>query len=105
MASAAAIASLRLLIAEPDQTRFTDQQLSDAIDAAAGNVNKAAYEVWVMKAASAADLVDMSEGGSSRKMGDLHEQALSMAAHFASEISGAVGDGPKPTRIRKLARP
>lgn len=104
MASEADIAKLRLLIGEPDSEVYSDEDLSTRIDTA-DDMNKAAYEVWVEKAAAAAELVDISEGGSSRKMGDIYEQALSMARHFGSQVPGGVEpDAPKYTRVHKLTR-
>lgn len=103
MATADEIAALRLLIAESINAEpYTDARLSVRIDAA-GDLNTVAAEVWQEKAAKYADLVDTSEGGSSRKMGDLHEQALNMVAHFRSIVpSGLVPVGG--TRIRRLTR-
>lgn len=107
MASADQIAALRLLIAEDDPTGiYTDAVLGALIDAASGDLNKTAYEVWTQKAAASAELVDISEGGSSRKMGDIYEQALTMAKFFADKVAGGVEpDAPRYTRLKKLARP
>ncbi len=105
MADPDQIAALRLLISEPGSETFTDEQLSAIIDAASGDLNKAAFESWTIKAANAADLVDITEGGSTRKQGDLYEQALSMAKHFGSQVPGGVEpDAPRYTRLKKLAR-
>lgn len=107
MATPEQIAQLRLLIAEPDNTApYDDASLGLRIDAAQGELPPVAYDIWVEKAAAAAQLVDTSEGGSSRKMGDIHEQSLAMASHFKKEIE----DGEPQTdgvgvRIRKLRRP
>lgn len=103
MATVEEIAALRLLIAESTGAEpYTDAALSERIDAT-GDLNTLAAEVWQEKAARYADLVDTSEGGSSRKMGDLHEQALNMVAHFRSIIP--TGLAPvRATRIRRLTR-
>jgi hypothetical protein len=106
MATAEEIAALRLLIAEPTGDPYTDAVLSTMIDAVSADLNRAAYDVWVQKAAAAAELVDMSEGGSSRKMGDIYEQALAMAQHFANATPGGVEpDAPRYPRLSKLRRP
>lgn len=106
MASAEEVAQLRLLIAEGTPEKYDDAQLSDILDNAQGDQNQAAYEIWVQKAASAAELVDVSEGGSSRKMGDIYEQALTMANFFGAKVPGGVTpEAPKYTRLQKLARP
>jgi hypothetical protein len=106
MATAEQIAELRLLIAEPTGDVYTDAILGTMIDARSGDMNGSAYDVWVQKAAAAAELVDISEGGSSRKMGDVYEQALSMARHFASATPGGVTpEAPRYPRLTKLRRP
>jgi len=105
MATVIDIARLRLLIGEPTPDLYTDADLDTRIDTALGDLNKAAYEVWVEKSASAAELVDISEGGSSRKMGDIYEQALTMAKFFGGQVSGGVEpDAPRYTRVYKLSR-
>lgn len=102
MADATAIARLRLLINEPDATNgYTDQALGDRLDVGGGE-DLVAYQIWTEKAAKFAELVDISEGGSSRKMGDLHEQALNMATVFSQRVNGDAA--PTRTRISKLRR-
>lgn len=107
MATAEQIAALRRLIAESDESTYTDQVLSDLIDASDGNLNTVAYEVWTEKAAAAANLVDVTEGGSSRKMGELHEQALNMAEMFRNRALEATTPptGSTGVRIRRIVRP
>lgn len=107
MATPEEVAALRLLIAESTEETYTDAQLIEWLDAASGNENLVAYEIWTQKAAGYAGLVDVSEGGSSRKMGDLHEQALNMARVFAerSTAESLPPDGTAGVRIRKLVRP
>jgi hypothetical protein len=105
MATVDQIASLRLLVAQPDDAEpYTDAALSGRIDAD-GDINKTAYSIWVEKAAARADLADISEGGSSRKQGDLYEQALNMSKHFADliEIGPPAAGGPG-LRISRLRR-
>lgn len=105
MATEAEVARLRLLIGEPTDEVYTDADLNARLDAASGDSNRVAYEIWTEKAAASAELVDISEGGSSRKMGDIYEQALNMAKHFGSLISGGVeADAPRYTTVSKLRR-
>lgn len=105
MASPEEIARLRLLVGEPDSEVYTDEDLDTRIETADSDLNKASYEIWTEKAAAAAELVDISEGGSSRKMGDIYEQALSMARHFSSLVPGGTEpDAPKFTRRHRLSR-
>lgn len=82
MAELLDIARLRRLIGEPDDTNgWTDSVLSDIIDAN-DDLNTAAVEVWESKAAEAASLVDTTESGSSRRMSQLHDQAMRMATYY-----------------------
>jgi hypothetical protein len=103
MATAEEIASFRLLIAEPDNTApYTDETLGAILDAAA-STQAAASSVWTQKAASYATLVNVSESGSSRNLGDLHKNALAFAKFF----NDAEPDSPTTrvgTRISKLRR-
>lgn len=105
MATADEIAAFRLLIAESvNREPYTDTALSERLDAAS-DVNTLAYEIWTEKAAARADLADISEGGSSRKQGDLYEQNLKMAQFFRNKV---VLDPPIAggfTRIAKIRRP
>lgn len=106
MATADDIAALRLLIAEPDQDTYSDEELSNRLDA--GTEYVVAFDIWTEKAASAAGLVDISEGGSSRKLGDVYEQALGMAEAMRQRALSATsppdGTGAGP-RIKRLSRP
>lgn len=105
MATAEQIASLRLLIAETDDAEpYTDANLNARIDGAIGDLNLVAYAVWEEKAAATAGLPDTSEGGSSRKMGDLYEQALKMAAWFKDKLEEGPPQAGGRTVIRKLRR-
>lgn len=108
MATVAEIAALRLLIAEPDDAApYDDATLNTRLTAALGKEYVLAYEIWTEKAAAAAGLVDVSEGGSSRKMGDVHEQALNMAEEMRKRaLSKPVPDGSLAgIRIRRMTRP
>ena len=107
MATAEEIAALRLLIAEPGPAvPYDDVTLGDLLDAADSQYELAS-RIWTYKAAGAASFVDMSEGGSSRKMGDVYEQYLSMSDRMkalAGEVVPSDGLGPG-LRITRLTRP
>ena len=107
MASADQIAQLRLLIAEPtDAEPYTETALNARIDSDAGDLNLTAYKVWTEKAAAAAALVDTSEGGSSRKMGDIYEQALAMAKWYQGQIvTPNEPTSGRRTVVSKMRRP
>lgn len=82
MASPEQIAELRRKISEPDESTYTDEMLGGLIDAASGNINGVAADIWEEKASTYAELVDYSEAGSSRKNGQLYKNALEMAAYY-----------------------
>jgi hypothetical protein len=81
--------TLRLYLAEsvPDAGSGADTLLSDAqvtalLSRAGGDLRRAAAEGWRIKAGLYADLVNASDGGSSRSLGDLQAHALAMAAEY-----------------------
>lgn len=103
MATPEEIGSLRLLIAEATDTHYTDESLSSRIDASS-DLNSLAYTIWGEKAARYSALVDITEGGSSRKNSNLQANALTMAKHFA-ELAASGGQAPvSGTRIKRLKR-
>lgn len=105
MATEAEVEALRLMVGEPeDEFPYTNAALSTKIDEV-GDLNLAAYNIWTEKASATAGLVNTSEGGSTRSMSDLHQNALRMAKHFSGMVSGGTsGDSPTATRIHKLRR-
>lgn len=106
MATPEEIAALRLLIAEPTDGTYSDVVLGQFLDQA-GDQYSAAYEIWTLKAAASAGLVDITEGGSTRKQGDLYEQALSMAEEMRKRALSATsppdGNG-SGVRVRTIKR-
>lgn len=78
MADAETIARFRRMTAlEDDDLVYTDAVIDGMIEDLGFAAAVAA--VWTEKAASVADLVDTTESGSTRKLGDLHDQYLAMA--------------------------
>ena len=105
MAADADILQLRLFVDEPDdELPYTDAKLGQFIDAASGNLNLAAHNVWTAKAAATAGLVNVTEGGSSRSLGDLQKQALIMAKHYGDKVDGGTEVPARATRVHKLTR-
>jgi hypothetical protein len=85
MATPDQVALLRRMIGEPsDVAPWTDQYLSELIDANDGDLNGSALSAWTDKAASYAALVDTTESGSSRRLSQLQEQALKMASYYGA---------------------
>lgn len=102
MATFDEILRLRRYVAEPDETDYTDEVLSDIIDAF-DTLDAAAVEIWDLKAASVAGLVDISEGGSSRKNSDLLKNAQMMRDLFQNRVNSAIVTS-RGTRITRLTR-
>lgn len=103
------IGLLRQMIGSTD---MTDAQLAMILVENMGedgtfNLNYSAASVWTFKASSYAELVNVSESGSSRNLGDLHKNALLMAARYRSDGDPA----PLPdanlrrSRTRAIVRP
>jgi hypothetical protein len=107
MATPEELLNLRLLIAEPDETTYSEALLNSRIDTAGGNLNQVAYDTWTEKAASYAAMADISEGGSSRSNGSLHAKALQMVKLFKAKLDEAGENVPGPARgfiINRLVR-
>lgn len=103
MASGDQIRDVRERVAEPDDSNgWSDERLARAIDGTT-TLNAAAARVWSEKAATFAELVDVSESGSSRKLSDLRKNALEMSAHYGSldAVATEAASGPVITRIRR----
>lgn len=104
MATITDVALLRQKIQEPDNVDpYTDDFLSELIDQY--GVDSAAGQIWEAKAASVARLVDISEGGSSRKMSQVFTQYSAIADKFNSKTSsGEDPTGYTAPRTRKITR-
>jgi hypothetical protein len=88
MATIAQIAELRLAIQEPINAEpYTDDFLSELIDTY--GMDDSEGRIWEAKAASVSKLVDISEGGSSRKMSQIFTNYSALAAR-------AYGRGEEP---------
>lgn len=87
MATMEEITLLRTMINEPTNSGAWTNDVLTAIIDNSDSLDAAAAKVWEGKAASVAHLVDISEGGSSRKMGDLYDQFLDMAKLFQAKAN------------------
>lgn len=106
MATAEEIAEFRLLIDEQaDKLPYTDSRLGERIDGAT-SIQALAAAIWTEKAAAYAALVNTSESGSSRSLGDLQDKALRMAATFSALDPNAPGTGAavRGVRMSRLTR-
>lgn len=103
MATQAEIDELRrkAALAATDNTYGTDLVLGQTIDLK--GVDTAAADIWEQKASGFSQLVNVSESGSSRAMGDLYKNALQMAAFYRGK--DATPDVvAKPARTRLIVR-
>lgn len=90
MATEAEIQTVRVNTNTVDDTEtYSDTAIGALVDEL-GGVEAASAAVWRQKAAAAAELVDVSEAGSSRKLSDLHKNATAMAAVWDSRVPGSV---------------
>lgn len=106
MATTAEIDALRALLGEvippngtEDDTLFSRHQLEVILTEVEGDQERAAYEGWRIKAAHFANLVDVTDGASTRSMGDLHKQALDMVKLYSRASAGATEGRARVGRI------
>lgn len=100
----ATIDDLRRVTNEPKgDSEYNDDVLLDVLESTDGSLPKAAAVVWRWKAAKSAELVDMVEGETSRKLSDLHDNALKMAAEFEKEAD-VPPIGTRQTTIGRITR-
>lgn len=86
------------------ETKLTDEELW-AMYEDKKNVNRVAAAVWEQKAGAAGDLIDITEGSSTRRLSQVAAQARNMASFYrdaAAADSGIVG---RQSRTRQIVRP
>lgn len=105
MATPFQIEELRLLLGEtipeggsPDDTMFTDEQLSRWLDKTA-TLERAAFEGWRAKAAQYADLVNVTDGAATREMGELLKNAERMVRLYSKSTGGSTYGRSRVGRI------
>jgi hypothetical protein len=76
---------LRRLIDEPDETTYSDADLTTRLTGSTEDV--VALAVWEEKMAAAASLVNVSEGGSSRSMSQAFDHAQAMVTYFTKKVN------------------
>lgn len=105
MATGEELLTLRDYINEPDDSNgWTEGKLTMYLTKY-GSLYRSAAAAWSVKASAYAELVNVSESGSSRSLGDLFERAQKMAAHYAGradeEETPVISSGPVIQRIRR----
>lgn len=103
MATQDELTELRRMIAEEDTDTYSDDYLEGLIDSIGATA--AARKVWLQKAASFAEQVDISEAGSSRKNSSLYDHAMKMADTYQPDQSTAGGEGVAWPTTRAIVRP
>jgi hypothetical protein len=105
MASDEDLSMLKLMVGSE---MFTDDQLKTIIDANSSDLTLASAQVWEIRAGKYHGLVNISESGSSRSMGDLYKNAIAMASYYRGKKSDDVLDPDDPpagvTRIGRIVR-
>ena len=97
--SAAVLFDARRSAGEVGDTTYTDNDIATLLAKRNGDVAAVAYDIWTYKAADAANLVDMSDAGSSRSLGALYKQCLEMAK-FWGDRSATILDEQRATPRR-----
>lgn len=98
------LARLRHYVDEQDDTTYGDAFLSDII-ADSTDLYAAAAEVWRMKAAKFASLVDTAEAGASRRLGQLRDNATAMQKMYADTSAKIQAPAGGFTVTREITRP
>ena len=62
-----------------ETSSYTDEELTDALEARSGDIHAAAYDVWNYKAAAAAALFDWSADGGDYKQAALYDRCKANA--------------------------
>lgn len=81
-------------------TLFSDTQVANWVDRFP-SILHASVHGWTMKKAQFANLVDVTDGASARKLGDLMAHADSMILTYTRELSGSRSSR---SRIGKIVR-
>lgn len=99
MASASDVDDVRLNTnIDADDDRFTFAVISAYVDAL--GIAGASAKIWEQKAATAADLVDVSEAGATERLGQLQKAAADMATFWGGKATEASGVIPSAARAR-----
>lgn len=100
MATPQQIAEVRANTQEPNNVEpYTDEYIGGLIDSY--GVTEAEHKIWISKRNAVADLVDISEGGSSRKNSQLFESYSKIVAGYEDDGSTS---GRRAPRTRLIER-
>jgi len=87
-----------------DDTMFSDEQIEDFLNQGNSDIDASAYYGWKAKMAELANLVNVTEGNSSREMGELHKAAKRMTDMYAGFAPTSGRGRVKVGRIRRRGR-
>lgn len=98
---------LRRMTGETENIKgYTDTQIDVMLSQAGGDLNAVAAIIWGEKASDYADLVNISEAGSSRSNSDLFKHAREQADYFKGLADSTAGVGiPTSSTTRRIERP
>jgi hypothetical protein len=95
---------LRRMAGELDSDTYTNADLDIFVERASGDLNRAAALVWNEKAGAYADLVSISEAGSSRQNSDLYKHATDQRAYYESLAGSGASAATTGTTTRRIVR-
>lgn len=97
---------LRRMTGETEDNKgYTDTQLVAILAENGNSLNLAASVIWGEKASDYADLVNISEAGSSRSNSDLFKHASEQADRFRAIADGETGTAlPLSSTTRRIER-
>lgn len=103
MASAGDINQVRINTGEASSSSvFDDAYIGGLVDAS--GVTGATVTVWRNKAASYADVVDVTEAGASHKASDLFTHATAMLIEWETIAIGEGSDTAGRVKVKKIVR-
>jgi len=96
---------VRRLIDEPaDSSKYETAKITAILQSHNNDMNLAAAQIWLEKAAKYSKLVDMQEGETKRANSDLLKNAIKMAEIFKS-LANKGETGVRATAIGRITRP
>lgn len=95
---------LRRMTGETEVDNYSNADLDIFIERAAGDLNAAAALIWGEKASSYADLVNITEAGSSRSNSDLFKHAIEQRDYFNGLTGGGTPAATGRTTTRRIVR-
>lgn len=98
MATSEQIEALRLLLGGAND--LSDTEMGQIIDYNLEDMDASAAYVWEIRAAKYHGLVNVSESGSSRSLGDMYKNAINMALYYRGKKTDGVDDPDDPPAAR-----